>query len=155
MKPSFQPEMHYVPFEKRRTRRVTRTLMILMSLVIAIGIVFHLATSPTLPLHTDATTDHVSQSLITLKTMYTSLHMLKNGDQGYIAVEDIQSHPLLHVYIAPNVLVSRVPDQDRIVHLTIIDDVIVLDPISVQQALRYVVVGPDTHAKTVLLSSTA
>ena len=57
--------------------------MILMSLVIAIGIVFHLATSPTLPPHTDATTDHVSQSLITLKTMYTSLHMLKNGDQGY------------------------------------------------------------------------
>lgn len=155
MKSCFQPAMQDIPFEPRQTRHERRWVIILIGLVFVTGLVFYVSGFSTVTPHSADTTKSLSEAMINLQTMYKSLHMLHNGDEGYIAVEDIQSHPLLNVYIDPNVLVSRVPEADRIVHLTIVDDVIVLDPISVQQALRYVAIGPDPNSKTVLLSSTA
>jgi|CXWL01.1.fsa_nt_gi hypothetical protein len=161
MKPLFEPRMQDIPFEAESLRHHNRWLTLdrvgkmLVGITLIIGIMFYGSTFFTSETPRADTTTALSEALSELQTRYTSLATLTNGDEGYIAVDDIQSHPLLNVYIDPNVLVSRAPEADRIVHLTIVDDVIVLDPISVQQAIRYVAIGPDPNHKHVVLSSTA
>ncbi|MDP3599364.1 MAG: hypothetical protein Q8S75_20445 [Nitrospirota bacterium] len=155
MKPLFEPRMQAIPFEGRSARHDRRWIILLLGLTLIPGIILygstHLSSAPP---HVDPTTA-LSETLIELQARYTPLSELTNGDEGYIAVDDIQSHPLLTVYIDPTVMVSHVPDASRIVHLTIVDNVIVLDPISVQQAIRHVAIGPDHNRKHVVLSSTA
>ena len=151
MKSLIQPDMQYMPSHSRRTRSLRHLILILLGLFMA-GLLIYFAPARPTPLQAEETNERLSRALLTVRTMQP-LHALQNGDDGYITVDDIQSHPLLDVYIAPTVIVSRQPDDDRIVHLTIVDDVIVLDPISVQSAFRPVAMGTGPDTPPVWLSS--
>lgn len=122
--------------------------LILIVAVSAMAILFRLAN---LPRAANANSSLASTQQGNTRT--TLLKDLQEGASGYITLADIQTHPLLNVYIAEDTEVSPTLTTRHVVRITLSDHMIVLDPPSVQQALRYVTWGPIKDAERRIMTS--
>lgn len=136
-----------------RKRHVIKPILILIAVVAVTLVLFKLATFPR-PATAAGNKDFNTYKAEILASLPKPLKTMKNGDHGYIALSDIETHPLLNIMIAEETYVSPKPTTDQVIHITVANDIIVIDPISVQKAIRYVAMGPVPDAQKHLMTST-
>lgn len=152
MSPHIPTDILTRPFAGRRKRQLKHQIMLVVGVLLLTGATIKLAN----PIHS-ASASHEKElkslSAELLTAIERPLNMMKDGDEGYISLNDIQTHPLLNVYIGEDTRVYRHPTPERVIHITLADGIIVLDPVSVSKAIRYVAMGPVTEAQQHLMTS--
>lgn len=147
-----------------RQRYLLHRVLILIAAVSVMAILFKLASTPVVSVMellfqlpstpAVANAGHAVTNPPQHNTLPKTMSDLTEGDSGYIQLADIQTHPLLNVYIAETTTVHPAPTPTHTIRITLQDQIIILDPLSVQKALRYVAMGPIQDAHHHIMTST-